>query len=56
LSARAKVIVYMEAQGKDTKEYPIFEGSLDEKKVDAFRRELRKAVAKLHCKVELNNP
>lgn len=51
-----KIIVYLEAQSKETKEYPIFEGQLDEKKVDAFKRELRKAVTKLHCKVELNSP
>ncbi len=43
----------MEAQNKDTKEYPIFEGELDEKKLDIFRSALRKAVLKAHTKVQL---
>jgi hypothetical protein len=51
-----KIIVYLEAQGKETKEYPIFEGELDQDKIQLFRRELRKTVTKTHCKVELNNP
>jgi len=52
----AKVLVYMEAQNNGTREYPIFEGQLSEKNIENFRRELRKAVTKTHCKVELNSP
>lgn len=46
----------MEVQGKDTKEYPIFEGEIGEVNIEKFKRELRKAVVKLHCKVKLNSP
>ena len=51
-----KIIVYLEAQGKETKEYPIFEGELDQDKIQLFRRELRKTVTRVHCKVKLNTP
>ena len=51
-----KIIVYLEAQGKETKEYPIFEGEISDFNVENFRRELRKAATKTHCKVELNSP
>ena len=51
-----KIIVYLEAQGKETKEYPIFEGELDQDKIQLFRRELRKATVKAQAKVELNTP
>jgi hypothetical protein len=46
----------MEIQNENTKEYPIFEGQLSEKNIENFRRDLRKAVTKTHCKVELNSP
>ena len=43
----------MEAQNKQTIKYPMFEGQLDEHRLDAFRKQLRKAIVKTHAKVIL---